>query len=76
MPLGRILAGADVVSVDTVCAAVMGFDVDRILHVKLAGEEGLGVADLGTIEVRGEKIAEVSRRFMPFQEALGIGSAG
>lgn len=69
VPLGRILGGADVVAVDAVCAAIMGFDVDRILHVKLAAEEGLGVADLREIEVRGEGIAEVSRRFVPYQEA-------
>jgi len=40
-----------------------------ILHVKLAAEEGLGVADPGEIEVRGKRIAEVSRRFVPYQEA-------
>jgi uncharacterized protein (DUF362 family) len=67
--LGRIVSGADVVAVDAVCAAIMGFDVDHILHVKLAGEEGLGVADLRAIQVRGERIAEASRRFVPFQEA-------
>ena len=69
VPLGRILAGADVVSVDAVCAAVMGFDLERILHVKLAGEAGLGIADLATIEVLGEGIAEASRRFVPYSEA-------
>jgi uncharacterized protein (DUF362 family) len=69
VPLGRILSGADVVAVDAVCAAIMGFNVDHILHVKLAAEEGLGVVDLGEIEVRGEGIAEVSRRFVPYQEA-------
>ena len=69
VPLGRILAGADVVAVDAVCAEMMGFDLDRILHVKLAAEEGLGIADLEKIEVRGEAIEEVSRRFVPYQEA-------
>ena len=69
VPLGRILAGADVVSVDAVCAAVMGFDLERILHVKLAGEAGLGIADLAAIKVLGEGIAEASRRFVPYAEA-------
>jgi len=69
VPLGRILSGADVVAVDAVCAAIMGFNVDQILHVKLAAEERLGVADLGEIKVRGEGIAEASRRFVPYQEA-------
>lgn len=69
VPLGRIIAGADVVAVDTVCATIMGFDVDRILHVKLAAEAGLGMADLERIEVRGESIAEAARKFVTYQEA-------
>ena len=67
--VGCVLAGADVVAVDAVCAAMVGFDVDHVLHVKLAGEAGLGVADLDRIEVRGETIAAVRRRFVPFHEA-------
>ena len=69
VPLGLIVAGPDVVAVDAVCAAIAGFDVDKILHVTLAAEEGLGVADLSQIDVRGESIAGVARRFVPFQEA-------
>jgi uncharacterized protein (DUF362 family) len=69
VPLGRVLAGADVVSVDAVCAAVMGFDVCDILHVQLAGEAGLGMCDLDEIEVVGEGIADVARRFVPHREA-------
>jgi len=67
--VGCVVAGADVVAVDAVCAAMVGFDVDQVLHVKLAGEAGLGVADLDRIEVRGETIAAVRRRFVPFHEA-------
>jgi uncharacterized protein (DUF362 family) len=69
VPLGRILAGEDVVAVDAVCAAITGFNVDHILHVKLATEARLGIAYLGEIQVRGERIAEVSKRFVPYQEA-------
>lgn len=69
VPLGRIIAGADVVAVDAVCAAVMGFDVDQILHVQLAAEGGLGVAEIGKIEVRGESVAESLRKFAPYQKA-------
>ena len=70
VPLGLVLAGADVVAVDAVCTALMGFEVDQILHVALAGEEGLGVAQLEDIEVRGERLEAVRRRFVPFQEAM------
>jgi hypothetical protein len=69
VPLGRVVAGADVVAADAVCAAIMGFDVEQIHHVQLAAEAGLGVADLDQIEVRGEPIAAVRTRFVPYQEA-------
>jgi uncharacterized protein (DUF362 family) len=69
MPLGCIVAGADVVAVDAVCATIAGFDVEQILHVQLAAQAGLGVADLARIEVRGEAIADVARRFTPYQDA-------
>ena len=69
VPLGCIVAGADVVAVDAVCAAIAGFDVGQILHVQLAAQAGLGVADLHRIEVRGQAIADVARRFIPHAEA-------
>ena len=74
--LDRIVAGADVVAVDAVCAALAGFDVEQILHVKLAGEEGLGVADLDKIEVRGERIESSRRPFVPHQAAARIQFGG
>ncbi len=70
VPLGLIVAGADVVAVDAVCAALMGFRPEEIHHVQLAAEAGLGVADLRQIEVRGERIADVARPFVPFQAAM------
>jgi len=70
--LGCIVAGTDVVAVDAVCATIAGFDVEQILHVQLAAQEGLGVADLARIEVRGEAIADVARRFKPYQQAARV----
>ncbi len=67
--LDCVLAGADVVAVDAVCATLMGFDVDEILHVRLADEAGLGEADLDRIDVYGERIANVARPFQPYSEA-------
>jgi uncharacterized protein (DUF362 family) len=69
VPLGCIVAGADVVAVDAVCAAMMGFNVEQIHHLQLAAEAGLGVADLARIEVRGAPIAAVRRPFVSYQEA-------
>jgi uncharacterized protein (DUF362 family) len=67
--LGCIVCGLDPVAVDAVCGALMGFHVDEILHVRLAGEEGLGVADLEQIEVRGTPIEALARRVVRYGEA-------
>jgi uncharacterized protein (DUF362 family) len=69
MALNCIVAGTDVVAVDAVCATLMGFDVDEILHVRLADEAGLGEADLDRIEVYGERIGAIARSFLPYAEA-------
>jgi len=69
VPLGCVVCGRDVVAVDAVCAALMGFDVARVHHIRLAGEAGLGEADLRQIEVRGESIEAVARRFVSYGEA-------
>ena len=69
VPLNLILAGNDVVAIDTVCAAVAGFDPRDILHVQLAAEAGLGVAELHHIEVRGEQVEAIARPFIPYLEA-------
>ncbi len=68
--LGLVVAGADPVAVDTVCARIMGLDLAMVLHLQLAEEKGLGTTDLGKIEVRGARIEDVSRRFKPFSEAF------
>jgi len=65
---GLLLAGRNPITVDTVCTAVMGYDVradrgtkpfirgDNML--KLAEAVGLGTADLARIEVRGLSIQD------------------
>jgi uncharacterized protein (DUF362 family) len=63
--LGVVVAGTDAVAVDAVAAAVMGFDPRTIGYLQYAQEAGLGVADLARINVVGDPIAEVRRRFVP-----------
>jgi uncharacterized protein (DUF362 family) len=58
-----VLAGADMVSVDAVGSAVMGLDSLTIRHVQLAAERGLGVADLTRIDVLGEPIESVAKKY-------------
>jgi uncharacterized protein (DUF362 family) len=63
--LGVVVAGTDAVAVDAVAAAVMGFDPRAIGYLQYAQEAGLGVADLERINVGGDQIAQVRRRFVP-----------
>ena len=64
-PVGLIIASGDPVAADAVCARVMGFDPEKIEHIRLAKERGLGVLDLKNIEIRGEKIENWAGKF-PF----------
>ena len=65
IPLGVVVAGADAVAVDAVAAAVMGFDPRSIGYLAYACAAGLGTIDLERIEVVGDPIATVRRRFVP-----------
>ena len=57
--LGLLLASNDTVAVDRVGIEVMGFSLDEIRYIKLAGESGLGETDLSKIKIVGKKIEEV-----------------
>jgi len=65
--MNLIIAGRDMVAVDVVSAAVMGFDPRRVLHAQLAARQGLGVADLDKIVIKGTPI-EKARRATPFAD--------
>jgi uncharacterized protein (DUF362 family) len=61
--MGLILASTDAVALDAVAGAVMGLAPREVDTTRLAGEAGLGEADLGGIEVVGESIESVRRSF-------------
>jgi hypothetical protein len=52
-----ILAAADQVAIDAVCAKMMGFDPLSIDYIRLAHERGLGVGDVREIEVVGDDVS-------------------
>jgi len=54
--MGLIFASRDAVALDAVAGAVMGLTLDDVDTTRLAGEAGLGEADLARIEVLGERI--------------------
>lgn len=57
--IGLILAGTDAVAVDSVACAILGIDPLSVATVRLAEEQGMGIADLAQIEILGEQIEDV-----------------
>jgi uncharacterized protein (DUF362 family) len=58
-PGGYLLASADQVAIDTVAAAMMGFDPSTLRFIRLAHDQGLGVGELKDIEIVGENVDAV-----------------
>ncbi len=62
--LGVIVASKDIVAGDAIGSAVMGYeDPKEVKITRIAYERGLGEADLDKIEIKGEKLEDVKRRF-------------
>ena len=59
-----IIAGKDPVAVDSICGQIMGYEPGEVLITKFAAERGLGVMDNELIELVGEPLENVRRRFM------------
>jgi uncharacterized protein (DUF362 family) len=60
-----MLASLDMATVDAVGARILGFDPQKILHIRWAEKAGLGISDLERIEIVGEKIEDVEMRSNP-----------
>lgn len=58
-----VVAGADCVSVDAVCASIMGIEPFAVNTTRIAAERGLGEGGLKNIEVVGENIDGVKMKF-------------
>ncbi len=63
-----IVAGADAVAVDAVCGFITGFEPEEVPITREAAARGLGVMQRDEIDVLGESIASVYRRFMRVME--------
>ncbi len=57
-----IFAGKDLAALDTVALTFMGFKVDEVPHVLLAGKEGLGITDLSKIKIVGADLNAVKMK--------------
>jgi len=58
------VAGKDLVAVDSICGQIMGYEPGEVLITQCAAERGLGVMDSEMIELVGEPLENVRRRFM------------
>jgi len=61
--MNLVIAGTDPVAVDAVGAAVMGIPPEKVKQLRLAEERGLGTCHLERIDILGEPLENVSRRF-------------
>lgn len=60
---GYMLAGSDSVAIDAVAAKMMGFNPLDIPYLRMAHDDGIGVADPKAIDIVGEDISGVDFRF-------------
>ncbi|MFW9938861.1 MAG: DUF362 domain-containing protein [Candidatus Thorarchaeota archaeon] len=61
--LNLILAGYDGVALDTIVCKIIGFDPSDVLYLDKAVQKNLGTMDMDMIEILGEKIESVYRKF-------------
>jgi len=61
--MNTLVAGEDIVAVDTVATSVMGIHPMEVAMLRLCRQEGLGETDVDRIEIRGQRIDAVRRQF-------------
>jgi hypothetical protein len=59
-----IVAGRNAVTVDAVCGYIAGFEPAEVPITAEAGRRGLGAVDRQDIEILGESVGSVYRRFL------------
>ena len=58
IPFNILIGGKDTLAVDVVGARIFGLTIDKIPHLKIAYERGLGEGDLSKIKVVGKDLEE------------------
>ena len=65
VPLGLLIVSDDPVAVDAVACRLVGVDPERMPVLRMAQEAGVGWADPGRIELRGDPVDDLAaRRFV------------
>jgi len=63
--LDIVVAGRNVVAVDSICSRIMGYDPSDVPHIAEAGRQGVGPTGLEEIEAVGDDWASCVHRFEP-----------
>lgn len=63
--LDIVVSGKNLVSVDSVCSRIMGYDPKDISHIALSSAKGLGPTEIDEIEVVGVDLKEFIDPFEP-----------
>lgn len=74
--MGLVLAGRDLVAVDAIAGRIMGFAPEEVPITVTAANRGLGTMTDARIEVTGEPVATVARRFVRAEEDHRIDAEG
>lgn len=61
--LGLLIGSYDTVAADVIAAEAMGFKLEEVDYIRMAGDSGLGCASREKIEVVGEELKLVSKPF-------------
>ncbi|MCL5037522.1 MAG: DUF362 domain-containing protein [Chloroflexi bacterium] len=62
---GIVVVSDDVLAADVTAARAMGFDPEKITHIRIAKDLGIGDFDP---EIKGEQLSSVRREFIPADE--------
>jgi uncharacterized protein (DUF362 family) len=68
--MNLIIAGDDLVAVDTILCQIMEIDPMQINHILFAEKTGLGTMDLERMEIIGEDINRIKHRFKAPEEDI------
>jgi uncharacterized protein (DUF362 family) len=61
--VGIALASTDCVALDSIASEIMGISYQEVPYIVGAARRGLGMADIDKINVVGEKVEKVRRKF-------------
>ncbi len=71
VPAGIVIAGQNLLATDVVACHTMGVDPREVAHLTYLYDSGFGPLDLDQIELAGEPLEEVARRFRRPGEPVG-----